>query len=85
MDAIYTTHAVSVTQLKRNYANIIGSLNGESVAILNHNKPEAYLVPAAYYEYLMQLLERVEDREDTKIVQERQDGPFIKIADLDSL
>ncbi len=85
MDAIYATHTVSVTQLKRNYANIIGSLNGESVAILNHNKPEAYLVPAAYYEHLMQLLERVEELEDAKILQERQDGPFVEIADLDAL
>lgn len=40
----------------------------EPIAILNHNKPEAYLVPAALYE---EMLNVVDDMELLKIAKER--------------
>ena len=81
MDTIYAHKTVSVTELKRNLSVIIDDTEDEAVAILNHNKPEAYLLPAAYYE---KLLERLEDLEDSKLVRERQDGPFVNV-DIDDL
>ena len=51
------------------------------MAVLNHNRPEAYLLPAGHYERLMNHLE---DLEDAKVVRERLDGPFVEV-DLDSL
>ncbi|MFR6518959.1 MAG: hypothetical protein ACLUPV_06905 [Bilophila wadsworthia] len=45
--------------------------------MLNHNKPEAYLIPARHYE---QLLSRLEDAEDRKLVLERSDGPFVEVS-----
>ncbi len=81
MDLIYAQKTVSVTELKRNLSVIIDDAENEAVAILNHNKPEAYLLPAAYYE---KLLERLEDLEDAKLVRERQTGPFVEV-DLDDL
>ncbi|MBP8214162.1 MAG: type II toxin-antitoxin system Phd/YefM family antitoxin [Propionivibrio sp.] len=49
MDTIYSNKTVSVTELKRNFAEIIREADDSPVAILNHNRPEAYLLPAAHY------------------------------------
>ena len=76
MQPIYATQTVSVTELKRNYSAIVNKADGNPVAILNHNKPEAYLLPAQYYE---QLLETLEDLEDAKLAQERSGEPFVEV------
>ena len=81
MDTIYSNKTVSVTELKRNFAEIIQQADDSPIAILNHNRPEAYLVPAAHYERLMAYLE---DLEDAKLVQERIGGPFVAVT-LDEL
>ena len=81
MDTIYTNMTVSVTELKRNFSGIIKQADECPVAILNHNRPEAYLLPAAHYERLMAYLE---DLEDAKLVQERMNGPFVEVS-LDDL
>ena len=69
MDTIYTNKTVSVTELKRNFADIIKQADECPVAILNHNRPTAYLVPAETYE---QLMERLEDYQFGLIIKERQ-------------
>ena len=51
MDTIYSNTTVSVTELKRNFATILKQADDSPVAILNHNRPEAYLLPAAYKVY----------------------------------
>ena len=81
MANILATLSVSVTELKRNYASIIKDADDSPVAVLNHNRPEAYLLPAGHYERLMSYLE---DLEDAKLVRERANGPFVEIdlADL---
>ena len=81
MDTIYSNKTVSVTELKRNFAEIIQQADDSPIAILNHNRPEAYLLPAAHYERLLAYLE---DPEDAKVVQERIGGPFVEVA-LDEL
>ena len=81
MDTIFSNSTVSVTELKRNFAGILKQADECPVAILNHNRPEAYLLPAAYYERLMAYLE---DLEDAKLVRERANGPFVE-ASLDEL
>lgn len=77
MDTIYSNKTVSVTELKRNFAEIIREADDSPVAILNHNRPEAYLLPAAHYERLMAYLE---DLEDAKLVQERSGGSFVEVT-----
>jgi antitoxin StbD len=77
MHKIYADKTVSVTELKRNLASILSQAEGDAVAVLNHNKPEAYLLPAALYE---SLLERLEDLEDAKLVKEREGGPFVEVS-----
>jgi antitoxin StbD len=47
---------------------LIEQANGESIAILNHNKPTAYLVPASKYEELM---EAIDDQNLARIIKQR--------------
>ena len=81
MDTILANMSVSVTELKRNYANILKQSDDGPVAVLNHNRPEAYLVPARHYERIMAYLE---DMEDAKLVQERMGETAVMVA-LDDL
>lgn len=81
MDTVLSHFAVSVTELKRNYADILKQADDAPIAVLNHNRPEAYLLPAAHYERLMAHLE---DLEDANLVRERADGPFVEV-DFDDL
>ena len=81
MDTVLSHYAVSVTELKRNYAGILKQADNSAVAVLNHNRAEAYLLPAAHYEALMT---RLEDLEDAQLVAERAQGPFTEIS-LDAL
>ena len=81
MDSIYSNITVSVTELKRNFANVLATAKDAPVAVLNHNKPEVYLLSAKHYEEILGILEDLEDR---KIVEKREDGPFVKVT-LDEL
>jgi antitoxin StbD len=76
MEAILANRSVSVTELKRSFSEIINQADDGAIAVLNHNKPEAYLLPARMFERLMAHLE---DLEDAKLVQERANGPFVEI------
>jgi len=81
MQTILADLTVSVTELKRNYASVIAQAGDNPVALLNHNRPEAYLVPAAHYERLLTYLE---DLEDAALVRERSEGTFVEVS-LDDL
>lgn len=81
MDTLYSNLTISVTELKRNFAGVVKLAEDSPVAILSHNRPEAYLLPAAHYERLMTYLE---DLEDAKLVHERANGPFVEVS-LDEL
>ncbi|EGY51597.1 type II toxin-antitoxin system Phd/YefM family antitoxin [Neisseria shayeganii] len=80
MHTILADYTVSVTELKRNYAAIVAEADG-AVAVLNHNKPESYLIPAARYEALMDYLE---DLEDAETVRRRSNETGVEVA-LDDL
>ena len=80
MEAVLADYAVSVTELKRNFAAIMAQADG-AVAALNHNKPEAYLISAQRYQALLAYLE---DLEDAKLVQERMGETAVMVA-LDDL
>lgn len=76
MQTIHAEKTVSVTELKRNFSAILGMAEDDPVAVLNHNRPEAYLLSAAGYK---QLLQRLEDLEDAILVRERTQGPFVEV------
>ena len=81
METIHADLTVSVTELKRNFAGILATAKDAPVAVLNHNKPEAYLLSARHYESLLSALEDMEDR---RLVEERRSGPFVEVT-LDEL
>ncbi|SDB49171.1 antitoxin StbD [Desulfonatronum thiosulfatophilum] len=76
MQTIYTDKIVSVTELKRNFSNVLNQAGNDPVAILNHNKAAAYLLSAEHYE---RLIDRLEDIEDAKLIKERSAGPFVEV------
>ena len=81
MDTVLSDLAVSVTELKRNYAAVLREAGDTPVAVLNHNRPEAYLLSAEHYE---RLINHLEDLEDAARIRERAGGPFVEV-DLDEL
>lgn len=81
METILSDTTVSVTELKRNPSAVIEAAEDAPVAVLVHNKPSAYLVPAATYQ---RMVERLEDLELAEIVRARAGERRIKVA-LDDL
>ncbi len=65
MQTIYANQTASISELKRNPTALLNQAGGEAIAILNHNKPSGYLVPAETFEQMM------EDLELSKIALER--------------
>ncbi len=69
MKAVFASCSASISELKKNPSALIDQAEGEPIAILNHNKPTAYLVPAETYE---QLMEKLDDYHLGLVVKERQ-------------
>ena len=83
MNSVLANCSVSISELKRNPSALIDQADGEPIAILNHNKPTAYLIPADTYEELM---EQMEDYQLGIIVKERQNEKNSAIdVDIDDL
>ena len=65
---IYANYTVSISQLKRNPQALIDDAHGDIIALLNRNRPTAYIVPAETFDRLMEL---AEDLELGQIIEER--------------
>ena len=81
MKSILADASISIAELKRNPSAVIDAAHGESVAVLVHNKPSAYLVPADTYE---RLLDRLDDLELAELVRSRATERRIQVK-LDEL
>ncbi|RLA09992.1 MAG: antitoxin [Gammaproteobacteria bacterium] len=83
MKHVFATCSASISELKKNPTALLKEAEGEPIAILNHNVPTAYLVPAATYE---RMLERLEDVDLGKIVRgravEKNDAIEVGLDDL---
>jgi antitoxin StbD len=73
--------AVSVSDLKRSPSSIIDAANGETVAVLNHNRVMAYMVAPAMYEAM---LDRLDDQTLIDLVRARSNEAPVLVA-LDEL
>ncbi len=69
MESVLASCSASISELKKNPSALIEKSDGEPIAILNHNRPTAYLIPADTYEAL---LEKIEDYQLGIIIKERQ-------------
>jgi len=69
MESVLADCSASISELKKNPSALIEQSDGEPIAILNHNRPTAYLIPAETYEAI---LEKIEDYQLGLIIKDRQ-------------
>lgn len=60
MEHIHAKLSTSISEFKKNPSALLAQADGETVALLNHNKPTAYIVPAQTYEIMLEALENLE-------------------------
>jgi len=77
VDRILARTSVSIAELKNDPARIINEAEGAPIAILDHNKPSAYLIPAETYEELMR---KFEDFEFARFFNAPDIGPTERIS-----
>jgi len=83
MRQVLADFSVTISELKKNPSALLSQASGSPIAVLNHNKPAAYLIPAETYEALMDM---VEDYELGKLVEERlKDKSNAIVVSLDEL
>lgn len=68
MHQVFADFSVSISELKKNPSALLSQTNGSPIAVLNHNKPAAYLVSPETYEAFMDMMD---DCELGKLVEER--------------
>lgn len=81
MQRIHARSSINISELKKNPSAVINQAHGEPVVILNHNRPTAYLLPAATFEAMMDALD---DLDLVRLVRDRQDEATVKVT-LDEL
>jgi len=57
MQRVEANVAISVSDLKKSPSAVMAQANGEAVAVLNHNRIMAYMIPADMYEAMMEELD----------------------------
>lgn len=60
MKQLLSNCSASISALRKNPIALINEAKGSPIAILNHNRPVAYLISAETYERLMDKLENSE-------------------------
>ncbi|NCP09217.1 MAG: antitoxin [Deltaproteobacteria bacterium CG_4_8_14_3_um_filter_51_11] len=68
LSRLHADYTVSISEFKKNPQALIDYAAGEPIAILNRNKPCAYIVPAETFEWIMDF---AEDQELGSIIDER--------------
>ncbi len=81
MQRVEANVAVSVSDLKKNPSRVLSLAGGESVAVLNHNRVMAYMVPAGRYEAMM---EQLDDLALAEIIKRRAEETPMRVS-LDEL
>lgn len=56
MEHVLAYRSVSITELKRSPSAVLEQAGSEPVAVLNHNRPAAYLLPPHVYEAMLERL-----------------------------
>jgi len=70
---------VSITDLKRNPAAVVAAAKEQQVAVLNRNRPVAYIISPEVWDHICDL---IEDREDAELVRHRlaEPGEMIEVS-----
>ena len=77
IEPILAEAGISISELKKNPSAVIAAAEGAPIAILNRNRPAAYLVPAEAWEAI---IDYIDDVELTRIVREREGQPEIEVS-----
>ena len=56
MEQVLASRSVSITELKRSPSAVLEQAGSEPVAVLNHNRPAAYLLPPHVYAAMLERL-----------------------------
>jgi antitoxin StbD len=56
LEQVLATRSVSITELKRSPSAVLEQAGAEPVAVLNHNRPAAYLLSPEVYESMLERL-----------------------------
>jgi len=83
MDAIYADYSISMSEFKKNPAQVLRAAGEKPVAVLNHNRPAFYMLTPKVFEAL---LEELADRELVELARQRlaSTEPAIEV-DIDSI
>lgn len=68
MDTIYADQTISMSEFKKNPAQVLRTAGDKPVAVLNHNRPAFYMVTPKLFELLV---EELADHDLVEIAQER--------------
>ena len=68
MDAIYADYSISMTDFKKNPAQVLRTAGEKPVAVLNHNRPAFYMLTPKLFEALV---EELSDRHLVELVRRR--------------
>jgi len=79
VEQVLASRSVSITELKRSPSAVLEQAGSEPVAVLNHNRPAAYLLPPHVYEAM---LERLNADLRAAIQEGIESGPSIAAEDL---
>ncbi len=79
MEQVLATRSVSITELKRSPSAVLEQAGAEPVAVLNHNRPAAYLLSPEVYE---SMLERLNADLRAAIQEGIDSGPAIAAEDM---
>jgi len=78
---ILADSSASISDLKKNPMATVAAADGFPIAILNHNRPAFYCIPAATWELIF---DQLEDIELASIANSRMGGESVKVS-LDDL
>ena len=68
MDTIYADYSISMSEFKKNPAQVLRTAGEKPVAVLNHNRPAFYMVTPKLFEAL---IEELADRDLVELVRQR--------------
>jgi antitoxin StbD len=68
MDTIYADYSISMTEFKKNPAQVLRTAGEKPVAVLNHNRPAFYMVSPKLFEAIA---EELSDRNLLELVRQR--------------
>ncbi len=83
MDTIYADYSVSMSEFKKNPAQVLRTAGEKPVAVLNHNRPAFYMVTPKLFEALV---EELSDRDLVELARQRLENKDGAVeVDIDSL